>query len=126
MSIIPEIQGGAILAVEQIYLGSLLLDSNLWDLVELDEDDFFYAIHCNIFNKLRWFARNPDNFPVNKLIDELSVEFIQDKHNVRKYLIGLLENVKSTNNFISYQDIIREKSVYRKLKELSKELSMEL
>ncbi len=102
---------------EQSVLGGVMLESRAWDQIidKLREDDFYRHEHRLIF---RTIGRLADQ---SKPIDVLTVsEALRDMHELEQvggevYLFELANNTPSAANIVAYADIVRERSVLRKL-----------
>lgn len=102
---------------EQSVLGGLMLEGKAWDNVadKVREDDFYRHEHRLIF---RAVARLVEQ---SKPVDVLTVsETLRDLHELEQvggdvYLFELANNTPSAANISAYADIVRERSVLRKL-----------
>ncbi len=102
---------------EQSVLGGLMLEGKAWDNVadKIREDDFYRHEHRLIF---RAVARLVEQ---NKPVDVLTVsEALRDLHELEQvggdvYLFELANNTPSAANISAYADIVRERSVLRRL-----------
>lgn len=102
---------------EQSVLGGVMLESRAWDQVadKLREDDFYRHEHRLIFRALGRLVNQ------NKPIDVLTVsESLREMHELDQvggevYLFELANNTPSAANIGAYADIVRERSVLRKM-----------
>tara|TARA_R110000868_G_scaffold37424_5_gene132395 strand:+ start:1013 stop:2404 length:1392 start_codon:yes stop_codon:yes gene_type:complete len=102
---------------EQAVLGGVMLESRAWDQIvdKLREEDFYRHEHRLIF---RTIGRLTDQ---SKPIDVLTVsEALREMHELEQvggevYLFELANNTPSAANIVAYADIVRERSVLRKL-----------
>lgn len=102
---------------EQSVLGGLMLEGKAWDQVadKTREDDFYRHEHRLIF---RAVARLVEQ---SKPVDVLTVsEALREMHELEQvggevYLFELANNTPSAANISAYADIVRERSVLRKL-----------
>lgn len=102
---------------EQAVLGGVMLESRAWDIVtdKLRENDFYRHEHKLIFRGLHRLAEQ------NKPIDVLTLsETLRDLNELDQvggevYLFELANNTPSASNINAYADIVRERSVLRKM-----------
>ena len=102
---------------EQAVLGGVMLEVRAWDQVidKLREDDFYRHEHRVIF---RTIGRLIDQ---SKPIDVITVsEALREMHELDQvggevYLFELANNTPSAANISAYADIVRERSILRKL-----------
>jgi len=102
---------------EQSVLGGLMLDSRAFDQVadRLREDDFYRHEHRLIYKAITRLVE------LNKPIDVLTVsEALKELHELDQvggevYLFELSNNTPSAANITAYADIVRERSVLRRL-----------
>lgn len=102
---------------EQSVLGGLMLDNRAWDQVvdRLREDDFYRNEHKLIFRAMGRLMEQ------SKPLDVLTVsEALRDMHELEQvggdvYLFELANNTPSAANITAYADIVRERSVLRRL-----------
>lgn len=102
---------------EQSVLGGLMLDGRAWDQVvdRLRQDDFYRHENRLIFKAMGRLTEQ------NKPIDVLTVsEALREMHELDQaggevYLFELANNTPSAANVVAYADIVRERSVLRKL-----------
>lgn len=101
---------------EQAVLGGLMLESSAWDQVadRLRADDFYRHDHGLIFNAMYKIASQ------NRPIDVITVSEI---YNDLAYLANLAKNTPSAANIAAYADIVKEKSLLRKLIQVGEEIS---
>ncbi|HVY52894.1 MAG TPA: replicative DNA helicase [Gammaproteobacteria bacterium] len=110
---------------EQSVLGGLMLDNRAWDNIidRLHEDDFYRYEHRGIFNAM---ARLMEQ---NKPLDVVTVsEALRERQELEKcggevFLFELANNTPSAANIIAYADIVREKSVLRKLIQTAQDIA---
>jgi replicative DNA helicase len=102
---------------EQSVLGGLMLDNRAWDQVadRLTSEDFYRHEHRLIFQIMSRLLTQ------NKPIDVLTVsDALREMHELEQvggdvYLFELANNTPSAANITAYADIVRERSVLRKL-----------
>jgi replicative DNA helicase len=110
---------------EQSVLGGLLLENHAWERVAdlVNEQDFYRADHRHIWNQI---VRLIDE---NKPADVVTVAEALESHNRLDdigglaYLAALAQNTPSAANIRRYAEIVRERSVLRKLVEVGGEIS---
>jgi replicative DNA helicase len=110
---------------EQSVLGGLMLDNRAWDNIvdRLQEDDFYRHEHRSIFNAMMRLTEQ------NKPLDVLTItEALREKQELEKcggdvYLFELANNTPSAANIMAYADIVRERSVLRKLIQTAQDIA---
>jgi replicative DNA helicase len=110
---------------EQSVLGGLLLDPQSYDRIAgvVFEADFSSRDHRAIFRAISKL------FDTGKPVDTLTVAEFLDSHKLLeqigglKYLGNLMENTPSAANIKRYAEIVRERSILRKLHNASLEIS---
>src|SRR5579872_5522059 len=110
---------------EQSVLGGLMLDNRAWDQIvdRVREDDFYRYENRLIFNAMSRLIEQ------NKPLDVLTVaETLREKQELDKtggdiYLFELANNTPSAANIIAYADIVRERSVLRKLIQTAQDIA---
>lgn len=105
------------LEAEQSVLGGLMIDNASLDAVAemLVEADFYRPGHQYIFSIMLELARRSSPFDPVILSAELRSHELLDKVGGDPYLIELARNTPSTSNILAYAQIVRERSVRRKL-----------
>lgn len=106
---------------EQSVLGGLMLDNNSWDKVSelVTEEDFYRPEHRTIFSVLFNLSRHNQPFDVITLSEELKNRNSLDKAGGDIYLFELAKNTPTASNVAAYAEIVRERSIRRKLIEAS-------
>lgn len=101
---------------EQAILGGLMLDSSAWDQVadRLNVTDFYRHDHGLIFQAIAGLILQ------NKPVDLVTVS---ELYNDLAYLGGLVKSTPSAANIVAYADIVKEKSLLRKLIQVGEEIS---
>lgn len=102
---------------EQSVLGGLMLDNRGWDLIadRVRERDFYRHDHRLIFSVMAKLTEQ------SKPLDVLTVaEALRELHELDNiggevYLFELANNIPTVANIAAYADIVRERSVLRKL-----------
>ncbi|MFA4912109.1 MAG: replicative DNA helicase [Comamonadaceae bacterium] len=110
---------------EQSVLGGLLLDNQAWDRIAdvLTEDDFYRHDHRLIWShmaRLISMARPADVITVN---ESLVSSGKSDDVGGLSYLNALAHNTPSAANIRRYAEIVRERSMLRKLVTIADEIS---
>ncbi|MFC0659279.1 replicative DNA helicase [Eoetvoesiella caeni] len=110
---------------EQSVLGGLLLDNAAWDRISdvLGEEDFYRFDHKIIWQhitRLIGLARPADVVTVN---ESLSTGGKADEVGGLAYLNALAHNTPSAANIRRYAEIVRERSMLRKLVSVADEIS---
>src|SRR5258708_2657193 len=102
---------------EQSVLGGLMLDNRAWDQIadRLKEGDFYRNEHRLLYRTMFRLVEH------NKPIDVLTLsEALRDMKELEQaggevYLFELANNTPSVANIVAYADIVRERSVLRRL-----------
>lgn len=105
------------LDAEQSVLGGLMLDVRAWDQVadKLTEDDFYQHEHRLIYKAMGRLVTQ------SRPVDVLTVsEALKEGHELEQvggevYLFELTNNTPSAANIAAYADIVKERSVLRRL-----------
>ena len=103
---------------EKILLGILLMgDEEAWDEVNslLQPEDFFQSAHKKIFQEVKKLYQSGLSADVVTLGDSLKKSGELESVGGVAYLGDLIHEIPSTGNITSYMEILREKSVLRKL-----------
>ena len=102
---------------EQAVLGALMLDSSTWEKVAdlLIEEDFYRRDHQLIFRTIRMLAEKQSPLDVITLSEHLEQLGWLDDCGGLSYLATLAKETPSAANISAYGDIVREKSVLRRL-----------
>ena len=100
---------------ENILLGALILDSNLFEKVcqRLTPKDFVNIFHKEIFNAMHFAYKKRRYFDASCLC-----ELLEAKGAYQEYIYSLADDCCSTKNIMSHADIIAEKSVQRQLSDI--------
>lgn len=104
------------LEAEQCVLGGIILDNNTWDLIagELEAEDFYTHDNREIFKLLQELCEN------NAPCDLVTLTELSNKKNITNkeffsYIAEICHNTPSTANIVAYRDIVRERSLLRRL-----------
>lgn len=110
---------------EQAVLGGLMLTNAAWDTVDtrISEKDFYRSDHRIIFRHIAKLVRADKPLDVITLSE--SLEQTRELENVGglSYLGALAKNIPSSANINAYADIVRERSVLRKLIEVGTDIT---
>jgi replicative DNA helicase len=101
---------------EQAVLGGLMLDSSAWDQIadRIKSIDFYRRDHGLIFQAISGLAAQ------SRPIDVITVSEV---YTDLAYLGALAKSTPSAANIVAYADIVKEKSLLRKLIEVGEEIS---
>ena len=110
---------------EQSVLGGLLLDNSAWDrIADIIRDDDFYRFDHRIIwqhiTRLIGLARPADVVTVN---ESLTIAGKAEEVGGLMYLNALAQNTPSAANIRRYAEIVRERSMLRKLVSVADEIS---
>lgn len=110
---------------EQAVLGGLMLDNEAWDRVVdiLTEEDFYQHKHRLIFNSIATCEKRNTPFDVLTLSETLKSFGDLDNAGGESYLFELAKNTPSAANITAYANIVRERSVSRRLAAVANELA---
>lgn len=102
---------------EQAVLGGLMLDNGKWDLVAeiVTAEDFYRNEHREIFGAIERLAGDGHPLDVVTLAEYLERNAVLAQVGGLAYLGELAEQTPSAANIRAYADIVRERSVLRKL-----------
>ncbi len=110
---------------EQSVLGGLLLDNEAWDRVAdvINEEDFYRLDHRLIYRHISKLVEN--NKPADVVTVAESLETSADLKNVGglTYVGTMAQNTPSAANIRRYAEIVRERSVMRKLAQVGVDIS---
>ncbi|MDE0797849.1 MAG: replicative DNA helicase [Nitrosomonadaceae bacterium] len=110
---------------EQSVLGGLLLDNEAWDKVAdvINEEDFYRLDHRLIYRHICKLVEN--NKPADVVTVAESLETSADLKNVGglTYVGTMAQNTPSAANIRRYAEIVRERSVMRKLAQVGVDIS---
>lgn len=113
------------LEAEQAVLGGLVIDDQHFDAVneQITAEDFYKPAHQTIFSRLQDLAKAMEPLDVVTLSDRLSDEDELEEIGGLAYLAELANNTPSAANILAYANIIREKSIARRLIQVAGEIS---
>jgi replicative DNA helicase len=109
---------------EQSVLGGLMLDNTVWDRVAdtIMEDDFYNPAHQLIFHAISDLTRRNQPFDVLTLTETLKNRGELENAGGEVFLFELARNTPTVANITAYAEIVRERSILRKLIETSGEI----
>jgi replicative DNA helicase len=110
---------------ESSVLGGLLLDNSAWDRVGdlLTEADFYRYEHRLIFTSIAGLINGSRPADVITVFEQLQNQGKADEVGGLAYLNSLAQYVPSASNIRRYAEIVRERSILRKLVTASDEIS---
>ena len=110
---------------EQSVLGGLLLEASALDrIVDLmTADDFYRQEHRLIFRQIVRLSEQAKPVDVITVAEALEIAGELDKVGGLPYLGGLAQNVPSAANIRRYGEIVRERSIMRKLAEVGTDIA---
>ena len=105
------------LDAEQAVLGGVFLNGPVFNqLVDiLDEDDFYSPAHRRVFAAFHELSRKSAPIDLLTVSDELARQGVLDEIGGRAYLADLSQSVVSAANAMHHAEIVKQKSVQRKL-----------
>ncbi len=110
---------------EQSVLGGLLLENSAWDKIAdlISESDFYRADHRLIYRHINRLIEA--NRPADAITVAESLESTKELEQVGglAYIGALAQNTPSSANIRRYAEIVRERSVMRKLAETASEIA---
>jgi replicative DNA helicase len=110
---------------EQSVLGGLLLDATALDKVAdlLTEEDFYRQEHRLIFKQIVRLSEQAKPVDVITVAEALELTAALEKVGGLPYLGSLAQNVPSAANVRRYAEIVRERSIMRKLVEVGTDIA---
>ncbi|KZM39994.1 DNA helicase [Marinomonas sp. SBI22] len=110
---------------ERSVVGGLMLDPNAWDKVSelVVSDDFYRPEHKQIFAVIAKLADESEPIDVVTIGEKLDKRGELEDVGGMTYLIEMAEATPSSANIASYADIVRERSVLRRLITTTNEIS---
>lgn len=102
---------------EQSVLGGLMLAPESWALLSdwLCDDDFYRRDHQLIFRSIRELAEKHQPYDAVTLGDWFESQGLAEQVQNGAYLIELASTTPSAANIVAYAEIVRDKSILRKL-----------
>jgi replicative DNA helicase len=110
---------------EQSVLGGLLLEASALDKITdlMTADDFYRQEHRLIFRQIVRLSEQAKPVDVITVAEALEIAGELDKVGGLAYLGGLAQNVPSAANIRRYGEIVRERSIMRKLAEVGTDIA---
>ena len=110
---------------EQSVLGGLLLEASALDKITdlMTADDFYRQEHRLIFRHIVRLSEQAKPVDVITVAEALEIAGELDKIGGLPYLGGLAQNVPSAANIRRYGEIVRERSIMRKLAEVGTDIA---
>jgi replicative DNA helicase len=110
---------------EQSVLGGLLLEASALDKITdlMTADDFYRQEHRLIFRQIVRLSEQAKPVDVITVAEALEIAGELDKVGGLPYLGGLAQNVPSAANIRRYGEIVRERSIMRKLAEVGTDIA---
>ncbi len=102
---------------EQSVLGGLMLDNRAWDQIadRIQESDFYRHDHRLIYRVMAKLSEQSKPLDVLTVAEALREIHELDNAGGEVYLFELANNTPSAANIVAYADIVRERSVLRRL-----------
>lgn len=113
------------LEAEQSVLGGLMLDNQRWDQIadKINEHDFYRREHRHIFTAISSLAEENQPADVVTVSEWLEKAGEFESAGGIEYLGSLVNNTPSAANIVAYAEIVRERSVMRRLIAVSTEIA---
>ena len=110
---------------EQAVLGGVLLDASAWDKIAdmIGEQDFYRVEHRLIYRHVARLTEQAKPVDVITVAEALEIAGELDKVGGLPYLGSLAQNVPSAANIRRYGEIVRERSIMRKLAEVGADIA---
>ena len=102
---------------EQAVLGSIIIKPENFDLVggKLSADDFYLEDHKRIFRAISSMYTQSKVIDAVTLVNTLMTESGKDKESSIQYISLIADSVPSVSNIKDYVEIVKEKSILRRL-----------
>ena len=109
---------------EQSVVGGLMIDNSAWDSIAdvVTEDDYYRQDHRLIFRALGHLSNSGAPLDIITVSEWLAKHNELDKIGGIAYLSTLAQNTPSAANIKAYAEIVRERSILRKLIRISSEI----
>jgi len=110
---------------EQSVLGGIFLDTTAWDKIAdlITEQDFYRFEHRLIYRHIARLTDHAKPVDVITVAESLESNAELDKAGGLAYLGSLAQNVPSAANIRRYAEIVRDRSIMRKLAEVGTEIA---
>jgi replicative DNA helicase len=109
------------LEAEQSVLGGLMLDSSAWDQIvdRLNDQDFYFKEHQIIFKAMTHLSEHEKPFDVLTVKETLKSHSQLEQAGSEVYLFQIARNTPTVANITAYADIVSERSLLRRLLNVS-------
>jgi replicative DNA helicase len=113
------------LEAESSVLGGLLLDNSSWDRIGdlLNESDFYRYEHRLVFSSVSTLVNSNRAADVITVFEQMQSQGKAEEVGGLAYLNSLAQYVPSSANIRRYAEIVRERSILRKLVSVSDEIA---
>ncbi len=113
------------LEAEQAVLGGLMLDGNAWDQIAdfLQAEDFYRQEHRLIYQAMSELSNRQQPLDVLTITEILKERSQLEQVGGEVYLFEIARNTPSAANIVAYTEIVRERSVLRKLIAVASEMA---
>jgi replicative DNA helicase len=113
---------------EQSILGGLLLDNDAYDRIadKVYEADFYTSDHAIMFRAIVSLLDKQHEVDIVTLAEELEGRKLLEKVGGIAYIASLAQNTPSAGNIERYAEIVRDRSIKRKMIQISAEISAKI
>jgi len=113
------------LDAEQSVLGGLMLDNNVLDdvITVVNDADFYTKQHQILFQTIVELSRHNKPYDLVSVIAQLDNSGLLEAAGEKGYLTDLVKNTPGAANILYYSQLVREKSILRKLIKASNDVS---
>jgi replicative DNA helicase len=110
---------------EQSVLGGILLDTSAWDKIAdlITERDFYRNEHRLIYRHIARLTEHAKPVDAITVAESLESNFELEKAGGLSYIGSLAQNVPTAANIRRYAEIVRERSIMRKLVEVGSDIA---
>ncbi|MFA6015590.1 MAG: replicative DNA helicase [Gallionellaceae bacterium] len=110
---------------EQSVLGGILLDTSAWDKIAdlITEHDFYRNEHRLIYRHISRLTEHAKPVDVITVAESLESNAELDKAGGLSYISSLAQNVPTAANIRRYAEIVRDRSIMRKLVEVGSDIA---
>ncbi len=110
---------------EQAVLGGLMLDNHAWDHIadRIVEHDFYRLDHRTIYRVMADLVLQSKPLDIITVSEALERSKELDSVGGLNYLGGLAKNTPTSANIVAYAEIVRERSILRRLAEVGGEIA---
>jgi len=109
---------------EQAVLGSVFFEQSALKTIvdKLQDQDFYSPVHQVIYQTMKDLFKDNIMIDYTTLKDRLENKNLLAKAGGIDYIIGLVEAVPSTSNLLNYINIVKDKSLLRKIQDACREI----